>query len=299
MSGREPEGTETVSVILATCNRLQLLPKCLDALERQDFDERFPIIVCDDGSSDGTLDFLREKSARFPRLHIVQTFREGPSAARNQALSEVKTPLVTITDDDTIPAPGWLRSHVNFLEAHRHLAGAGGRIQGVSKNIRSRYIDYSGAMHHPMKADGQPGYLVTANAAYRTSWLRKVNGFDPEITWPGGEDPDLSFRIKAAGGTLALNLDAAVAHHHRDSLTGIGRMFYLHGLGLAATIAAGTKKRDTSTLRVFGSMLRDGTARIIQGDLTRSERAVFAFLNLLRAAAFAAGFGSFRRRDRS
>lgn len=286
--------TVDIAVVAATCNRVDLVPKMMGALKRQTLDrDRFEVVLSDDGSSDGTLEVVeREALSGELNMHLLKGSGGGPARARNRALAKVAAPYVAFTDDDTVPAPNWLECHLAFMDAHPELAGAGGRIRRVHDTTVGRYIDYSGAMRHPVDTDGAIKFLVTANAVYRTEWLRRVEGFNEAITWPGGEDPDLSFRIRKAGGRLGLNLDAEILHHHRDTLPGLFRTFYQHGKGLAVNIRHGSKQRDTSAFRLFAGGVTRGSQDVIACEARWTDKPMFLVCNLTRAMAFARGFAA-------
>src|SRR3954447_23774216 len=72
--------------LLATLARLQALP------------EQPPVVVADNGSTDGSVAAVRE---RFPRVKVIAFSREKGSAARTIAVETAQTPLVAFTDDDS------------------------------------------------------------------------------------------------------------------------------------------------------------------------------------------------------
>ena len=188
-----------VSVVIPTCNRVQSLKYCLHALERQtvplDF---FEIIVVDDGSEDETQDFIQTFSQICKRKVIYyRQNNSGPSFARNCGIRHASGKLIAFTDDDCLPTAAWLEELISALPNDKKCAGVGGKIVRKRNSLISRYIDDAGAMEHKEKHN-QVQYLVTANALFRASTLDEVGGFDTKITWPGGEDPDLSFRFPSA-----------------------------------------------------------------------------------------------------
>ena len=77
-----------ISVVIPTYNRRSILEKCLQALEHQDPSgeiENYEVVVVDDGSSDGTPDWLRQEAARFPRIRLVEQQHGGPAEGRLKA----------------------------------------------------------------------------------------------------------------------------------------------------------------------------------------------------------------------
>ena len=67
------------SVVIPTYNRVPFLPSALDSVRRQRFTD-YEIIVVDDGSEDGTCDYLQRQK---DRLRILRQSNRGPGAERN------------------------------------------------------------------------------------------------------------------------------------------------------------------------------------------------------------------------
>ncbi len=68
-----------ISVIIPTFNRRQTLDRAIDSILSQTY-QPYEIIVVDDGSTDGTADWL---SANYSSLQIIQQSNKGVSSARN------------------------------------------------------------------------------------------------------------------------------------------------------------------------------------------------------------------------
>ena len=65
------------SIIIPTYNRLPILQKCLQAMESQDFSQPYEIVVIDDGSTDGTVEFLQSHASDFPHVRLFEQNHEG------------------------------------------------------------------------------------------------------------------------------------------------------------------------------------------------------------------------------
>ena len=100
-----------VTVVVMTRNR------CGD-LERSLPRHQAPVILVDNGSTDGTLEMVR---TRFPDVDVVALGRNLGATARNIGVERAATPYVAFADDDSWWAPGALEHAVDVLERHPRL----------------------------------------------------------------------------------------------------------------------------------------------------------------------------------
>ena len=177
--------TPRVSVVVPTRNRPLELERCLRALDGQETDCDFEVVVVNDG---GTM--RRDLSAVVPKrqTRLLQGGGRGPAAARNLGLRASSGAIVLFTDDDTIPEPLWVDAAWRFLEEHS------GHV-GVSGPIESPPYDY--LYEHSIEADRVSFW--TSNIAYRRSALDQLGGFCEDFIWPHCEDLDLGYRSEALG----------------------------------------------------------------------------------------------------
>jgi glycosyltransferase involved in cell wall biosynthesis len=287
-----------VSVIIPTYNRVSMLALCIEALQRQTLNtDAFEVIVVDDGSSDGSVDLLRNQVRDAPFvLKWLQQEHAGPAAARNLGVHESRADLVAFTDDDCVADEDWLETMLESMPDDPRCAGLGGPIRRVRDSMISRYIDHANLMSHGI-ADDQVEYLITANALYRTDRVREVGGFNTEFSLAGGEDADLSFRIRRAGNhLLAISDKGFIRHHHHDTLRGFSRMCWRHGSGTRQLSLLGfVDQCDCTFLMVVKQNIRTLFSRSIPGSSGVAERLVWRALPLLQNLASCAGNRSLRR----
>lgn len=88
-----------VSVVIPTRNRIKLLKRALQTVYDQTY-KKTEIIVVDDGSDDGTLDFLKAESCDKGIYFISNKQPGGASRARNLGIMRAKGEIVTFLDDD-------------------------------------------------------------------------------------------------------------------------------------------------------------------------------------------------------
>jgi glycosyltransferase involved in cell wall biosynthesis len=105
-----------VTVVIATHDRLALLPDAVESVRAQD-DVEWELVVVDDGSRDGTADWLR-RELRAPRERaVIEPANVGRPAAANDGLAAAGGRHVLFLDDDDLLLPGALRALVAALDA--------------------------------------------------------------------------------------------------------------------------------------------------------------------------------------
>jgi glycosyltransferase involved in cell wall biosynthesis len=222
-SGRVPP---SVSVVIPTYNRAASLERCLRALP-----EDVEVVIVDDGSTDSTGSVPAR--VRHPRLRYLRKENGGPASARNLGIRNSSGSLVAFTDDDCLPSPGWARSLATRLHQEpSDVAGVGGRVLPLRRGLIGRYSTF----HRILEPPSSCSYLVTANCIYRREALERVGGFDESIRRPGGEDPDLAFRVRAHGYRLVFEPTAVVRHEYRENPFDFVRTFYRYGRGCANVV---------------------------------------------------------------
>jgi glycosyltransferase involved in cell wall biosynthesis len=120
-----------ISVIIPTFNRLPWLQECLTNLNSQDCDGRFEVIVIDDGSTDGTNDYLKQSINNFTfRLLLLTQNNRGPAAARNYGINTADGGILAFLDDDSIPHQNWL---IEIISSFRKLPAIYAVVKGRTK----------------------------------------------------------------------------------------------------------------------------------------------------------------------
>ena len=172
-----------------------------------------PVIVVDNGSTDGTADVAREAGARLIRLP-----ENRGAAARNIGVREADTPYVAFADDDSWWAPGALRRAARTMDAYprtalvtaRVLVGEDERLEPVSEEMARSPLG------HPEHLPGRAvlGFLACAALVRRDAFL-DAGGFSGTLHF-GGEEELLALDLASAGWGLAY-LPELVVHHHPSS----------------------------------------------------------------------------------
>lgn len=182
----------------------------------------YEIIFVDDGSTDGTREWLSGLSS--PCHSLLNEKNLGFAGTCNRGAASARGEVLFFLNNDLVLLPGWFEP---MLAGLNRLPKAG--IMGnVQLRHADRELDHAGII---IAADGKPAHLKTMPASpagavgYATmpavtgacfaisrDLFQHFKGFDEQFQ-NGGEDVDLCFRARAAGYTTWVALQSTVLHH--------------------------------------------------------------------------------------
>jgi len=102
-----------ISVVIPTYNRVNMIGRALDSIYGQQNVDAPEIILVDDGSTDGTVEFVRH---RYPLVQILEQVHGGASAARNRGIDKARGDYIVFLDSDDELTPDSLACRVQALE---------------------------------------------------------------------------------------------------------------------------------------------------------------------------------------
>jgi GT2 family glycosyltransferase len=211
------------AVVIPSWNSVRLLPALLDSLAGGQVE----LLVVDNGSTDGTVDLLRERKVE----HIALPTNTGFAAAMNRGVAATNAPFIFGLNADTIVTPGAVEALVTALAADPGLGGVQPRIlqlEGGGPGDPAAARLYSAGM--ALTSDGRA--IETGAGEFQSaSWLRgreifgvcgaacllrrelftKLGGYDESFV-SFYEDVDLNVRARIAGWRFTYVPDAVVWH---------------------------------------------------------------------------------------
>ena len=107
------ENKYKISVVIPTLNRINTLQRALDSVINQTY-KAAEIIVVDNGSSDGTLKFLREQ---YPKIKTLTENKIGVSSARNKGIKKSINQWIALLDSDDAWHPRKLEIQTSMLDS--------------------------------------------------------------------------------------------------------------------------------------------------------------------------------------
>lgn len=128
-----------LSVVIPTCDRRHILGEAIDSALSQDECE-IEVIVVDDGSADGTLDWLREHYRGQPVTGLQNTGHKGPAGGRNTGIRAAHGEFVALLDSDDAFLPGHLSSAVAAFERFPDLDVVFGRARYERNGVPEDYM---------------------------------------------------------------------------------------------------------------------------------------------------------------
>lgn len=206
-----------LSVITPTYNRKPILEKCLQALEHQQIPadspiEGYELLVVDDGSTDGTVEWLQAHPLDFPHVRVVQQDHKGIAFARNLGVESAKGDVIVFADSDLIVNPGFLHAHAQVLQASQ-AATRCDRAFSYGRNVSTtNFTDPTSEPYKP--TDFSAAFFETNNVAIPRHWLIDAGGFDTQFNQYGWEDLEMGVRLKQMGLQLLRCPDAVGYHYH-------------------------------------------------------------------------------------
>lgn len=187
-----------ISVIMATYNCEKTVEKSIDSILAQTY-ENWVMIICDDGSTDGTLEILRRYEREYPgKFVIIQNEKNSKLPySLNHCLQYVQTDLVARMDGDDWSTPDRFEKQVAFLKAHPEydLVGTGVTVFDGEKKIAS-IVKTPEPTKHTMLRDNAFSHatVLTYKRVYDA-----LGGYSLDPTAERVEDVDLWCRFLAAG----------------------------------------------------------------------------------------------------
>jgi glycosyltransferase involved in cell wall biosynthesis len=216
-----------VSVVIAALNASGTLGEQLDALTAQSLPHPFEILVCDNGSTDGTRQLVEHRCRIDPRIRLIDASdRPGSGHARNIGVAHAHGDILAFCDADDVVTPGWLATIVNSVQDHSVVVG---RAETVTLN--RPWTRVARALPEGIQQAGFLPFAGAGNLAMTRQTFNKVKGFDTDLRWL--EDVDLSWRLQLAGFDLTYEPEAVVHVRLRHSIVGIFTQGAHYGYAMA------------------------------------------------------------------
>ena len=224
-------------MLIVNYNGVQHLPACLDALDAQSLEGGHELVVVDNGSTDGSREYLHRR----PDVRVLELNRNlGFAGGNNVAIAEAKGRYLVLLNADTRVRAGWLEALVAAAEADPRLGAVTSKLlyehrPGVIQNAGLLLLsDGAAADRGSGRPDGPPflapqevfGFCGAA-CLLRREMLADTGAFD-ETFFMYYEDTDLSWRLRLRGWRVRYEPAAVVDHEHAAFSSEGSRFFRFH-----------------------------------------------------------------------
>lgn len=215
---RKEEREKQVTIVIPNYNGLSFMEMCFASLKKQTSKE-FTVLVVDNGSTDGSVEWLKERE--IPSIFLEKN--TGFSGAVNVGIRAAKTPFVILLNND-------IEADARYVEKMLAAIQRSEKIFAVSSKMiqlhHRELMDDAGDLYTLLgwavqRGVGQPSTSYTrpcrvfsacAGAAiYRREVFKEIGLFD-ELHFAYLEDLDVGYRAKIAGYDIVYCPDAVVYH---------------------------------------------------------------------------------------
>ncbi len=198
------------SVIIATYNRANLIPRAIDSLINQT-ESDWEAIIVDDGSTDNTYTRISSYLKTFPGISYIGQQHKGGIYSKNAGIMTACGKYITFLDSDDEYEPGHLESRKSILVQNPSV----GFLYGGAKVLGNQYVPDRFNIRKKIRLDR---CVIGGTFFIERSTAKMLNGFR-EIDF--GSDADLFDRIREAGIKIMKVKKLSYVYHHdtEDSIT--------------------------------------------------------------------------------
>ncbi|MFN0158064.1 MAG: glycosyltransferase [Bacteroidota bacterium] len=278
------------SIIVPTYKRRQSLQRLVDSILRLNYpNDRFEVIVVNDGSTDDTAQYL-DTVTDSGLLKTLTIPNSGPAVARNHGARIARGEFLVFVDDDCLVPSEWLHRIDRALGATNiHVVGGSVRNALTHNPYAVAYdANHQFFVGELNRSDQGASFLTTNNFTCNAAVFSELGGYD-ERFHVGGEDRELVSRLLAAGYQVKYDPSIQVDHYHDFHLRGFIQQYYRFGKGsyLLHSVIARERQIRTASLGPSGYLrlfLNIGNAYRLP------RRAVILLLTIIAQMSAALGY---------
>lgn len=210
-----------ISVIVTNWNGKEILKKNLEAIINNS-PEAQEIILADDASEDGSVNYVKELQKKYKNLVLISHKKNlGFGVNTNDAVKKSKGDLVVLLNNDIYPYLGYISKSLKHFN-DPNVFGVGFAEKGHEN--WARFMWKGGYLQHEpgvtnIKKTHISGWVSGGSSIIRKSIFQKLGGFDSIYKPFYSEDLDLGYRAWKSGYTLLWEPKSIVEHHHETTMS--------------------------------------------------------------------------------
>jgi glycosyltransferase involved in cell wall biosynthesis len=210
----------TVTAIIPTYNRADLLPAAVDSVLAQDYPDA-EIIVADDGSTDGTVALLKQRYGESVRIVTIE--HSGlPAVARNAALHVANGEFIAFLDSDDRWLHGKLRRQMEIMESDEKIglvsSDAFVERPGHRGDLPRFFGERESRRGRLLKELIRENFVIASTALVRRTMIDRAGSFCEDRRARAVEDYDLWLRIASISDIAYIPEPLAIYRDVADSI---------------------------------------------------------------------------------
>lgn len=280
-----------ISVVILTRNRKKHLKENLISLMKQKYpSEKYELIVCDQGSTDGTWEYVKEN---FPEVRIVNFKKNyGACAGRNKSVEYCNGKFIAFIDDDAIADEKWLVELIKPMLKNKKISACGSKVKYYGTN----YLQYAGSKLNIYGIEVREGYLRDDSTKFNvphktldtptTGCLFKKDVFMDtlfdESYFIYSEEPDIGIRLWIKGFE-SLYVPSSIVYHNKKYFERIySKTIKLSTRNSLITILKNFEMRNVIAFLFFHFVYDIATSiyYLINGNFTHMSLKILAYFEV-------------------
>ncbi len=211
-NGKEP----FISVIICAKDAENTIKKCIDSIIAQTY-PHWEMIICDDGSSDNTVEIIKENMKTDPRIKLlVNEKNRGRAFSRNRCIQEAKYSFIAIQDADDWSHPQRFEKQINFFRTHTEYSVIGTCCYAVDEKGESYLLKTKEFIEAKDLIKGGP--FVHPTFIIKKEHLAAVGNYTAREETIRSQDYHLMLKLYGAG-FKAYNIQEPLYYYLTDTNT--------------------------------------------------------------------------------
>ncbi|MBO6574729.1 MAG: glycosyltransferase [Rhodothermales bacterium] len=198
-----PNSRPDAVVIVAAHNEASCIGACVRALLEQDVAD-LPVVVVDDGSSDGSVAEAHRAANGDPRLRVLSVSRRGKKRAVMAGIEATTAGRLLFTDADCVPPPGWAGAMLGALEQADFVAGYAPLVPRTTLlgKVAALEAAANAVTAEAMVGLGNPLMCSARSMGYSRRAYEEAGGLEPHLHEPSGDDTLMMQAVHRSGGRV-------------------------------------------------------------------------------------------------
>ena len=218
----------SISVVIPTHKRGDILKQCIEHLEAQTIADDIEVIVVSDGHDEPTTELIEKSGWKIP-VKFFEIKKSQQGVARNKGVREATSPIVLFIGDDAFLNPDACERHLIAHNLNPDCAVLGFTTwdPGIEITPVMQWLEKGGWQfgypmiekyaHQFLPESVQHQFTYTIHLSLPTK-IARLHPFREDITLYGWEDVEFGMRLRKSGVRLLYEPDAIAHHHHSITL---------------------------------------------------------------------------------